>query len=213
MSFFTSNRTDFCPGPIFGNPLVGLCERVCIETTKVFDSCIRQTEEHVETVIMNLTPPAPAQPLTFLGCASTDEPAFITNLVIERFEDRPNFARVTADVNIPIVVTYVDNNGIEGSGETIVTVTQDVILYVPQPSIVPFEVTVFASAFCAGGEYLGNNTFRLIVCVTVILKVVATVELLVPTYGYCPIPPCQEFVEEQGCQTFFELPLYPQPEF
>ena len=36
MSFFTSNRSDFCPGPIVGNPLNGLCERVCIETKKVY---------------------------------------------------------------------------------------------------------------------------------------------------------------------------------
>ena len=33
-------------------------------------------------------------------------------------------------------------------------------------------------------------------------------ELLVPTYGYCQIPPCQDFTQDV-CTGFFDLPLYP----
>ena len=46
-------------------------------------------------------------------------------------------------------------------------------------------------------------------CLTVILKVSMQVELLVPSYGYCAIPPAQEYSQEV-CTGFFELPLYPQ---
>lgn len=46
-------------------------------------------------------------------------------------------------------------------------------------------------------------------CVTCILKVSMQVELLVPSYGYCAIPPAQEYSHEV-CTGFFELPLYPQ---
>ena len=43
MSFYTNNRNSTCcPGPINGNPLNGLCEKVCIRTTKVFDSAMKQ---------------------------------------------------------------------------------------------------------------------------------------------------------------------------
>jgi hypothetical protein len=91
MSFFTNNRPDLAPGPIFGNPLNGLCERVCIETTKVFDACIRQIEErNMQLVIVNPTPPSPTQPLTFTGCNSIGGEAEVTNLIIERFEETPN---------------------------------------------------------------------------------------------------------------------------
>jgi len=212
MSFFTTNRTDLVPGPICGNPLNGLCERVCIETTKVFDSCIRQIEQrNLELVIINPTPPSPVDPLTFTGCNSVGAEAEVTNLVIERLEQAPNFARISADINIPIRVTYVDANDVAGEGESVITVTQNVILYVPQPSIIPFEVTAFANAICASGTYIGDNTFRVDVCITVILKVVAVVDILIPTYGYCPIPPCQEFTEEV-CPGLFNLPLFPQPE-
>jgi len=54
-----------------------------------------------------------------------------------------------------------------------------------------------------------NNTFTVSVCVTVILKIAMVVELLVPSYGYCVIPPAQEFSKEV-CTGFFELPLYPK---
>lgn len=212
MSFYTQNRADLCPGPIRGNPLNGLCERVCIETTKIFDSCIKQVqEEGLQIVVTNQTPPNPQDPLEFVSCTSTGEPATITNLEIERFEDRPNFARVTCDVNIPVEVTYIDDNDIEGKGDSVITVSQDVILCVPQPSIVPFEITAFGGVVCPEGEYIGNDTFEVTACITVILKVVAKVDILVPSYGFCPIPPCQEYSQE-ACAGFFDLPLYPEPD-
>ena len=54
-----------------------------------------------------------------------------------------------------------------------------------------------------------NNTFTVSMCTTVILKIAMQVELLVPSYGYCAIPPAQEYSREV-CTGFFELPLYPQ---
>ena len=53
-----------------------------------------------------------------------------------------------------------------------------------------------------------NNRFNLTVCVTVVLKILAQVEILVPSYGFCPIPPCEEFAENV-CDEFFSLPLFP----
>ena len=43
----------------------------------------------------------------------------------------------------------------------------------------------------------------------IILKVVAVVELLVPAYGYCEIPPCDNF-SDSTCDAFFSLPLFPE---
>ena len=53
-----------------------------------------------------------------------------------------------------------------------------------------------------------NQTFTVSCCVTVILKMVMEVELLVPSYGYANIPPCQEYTQEV-CSGFFEVPLFP----
>ena len=43
MSFFSNFSSDHCPGSISGNPLNGLCEKVCIQAEKIFDAGIVQT--------------------------------------------------------------------------------------------------------------------------------------------------------------------------
>ena len=209
MSFYSGSRNSFCPGPIQGNPLNGLCEKACIHTKKVFDACIRQMQEtDVQLTVTDLTPENPAQPLTFVSvrCVGTD--VTISDLVVDRFDDKPCFARVSGTVNVPVVVTYTDANGVTGTGNSTISVNTDVVLYVPQPSIVPFTIEAFASCLSPDGEYVGNNVFSIDTCLSIILRVVVEAELLVPTYGYCPIPPCQEFTQD-ACSGFFDLPLYP----
>ena len=210
MSFFSSNRTDNrCPGPITGNPTSGLCERVCIQTNKVFDSCRKQIQETgLSITLTDITPAGLVEPFTFVSTEPNGN-AFITDLVIDRFTDRPNFARVTGTVNVPLTVTFTDANGTTGTGNTTLTFSQDVILFVPQPSIVPFTIDVFAGVAIADGTYTGNNTFVVDVCVQIILRVVVNTNILVPSYGYCPIPPCQEFSSSDVCPGFFDLPIYP----
>ena len=74
----------------------------------------------------------------------------------------------------------------------------------------PFTVKGVVSAVAPEGTFnAANNTFTVSMCTTVILKIAMQVELLVPSYGYCAIPPAQEYSREV-CTGFFELPLYPQ---
>lgn len=209
MSFYSGSRNSFCPGPITGNPLNGLCEKACIHTKKVFDACLRQMQESdVQVTVANYTPASPAQPLTFVSVNCVSDQVTINNLVVDRFEDKPCFARVSGTVVIPVEIRYTDANGVSGVATSEVTVNSDVVLYVPQPSVVPFTVEAYASCLSPDGEYVGNNVFSLDFCLSIILRVVVEAEILVPTYGYCPIPPCQEFTQD-ACSGFFELPLYP----
>ncbi len=210
MSFFSNNRTDNrCPGPITGNPLNGLCERVCIQTNKVFDSCRKQISETGLTfTLTNITPEGLTEPYTFVS-AQTNGDAYFSNLVIDRFPDRPNFARVTGTVNVPIIVNFTDSTGKEGSGTTVLQFNQDVILFVPQPSVVPFTIDVFAGLAIADATYLGDNTFSCDACIQIILRVIVNTNILVPSYGYCPIPPCQDYSTNDVCPGFFDLPIYP----
>lgn len=90
-----------------------------------------------------------------------------------------------------------------------VTVDRDVLLSIPDESIVPYNIESMVSAICVSGTYLRNNVFELEICVTVVLKVLAKVEILVPSYGYCEVPPCEEFADSV-CDEFFSLPLFPQ---
>lgn len=210
MSFYSNFHSDKCPGQLSGNPLNGLTEKVCIQAEKIFDACIKQTQlENYALTLTDLTPENPTYPLTFVSARSVTSEATVTNLNVERQIDK-SCARVQATVSVPVEVLYTDANGVDGSATAIVTLNQDVLLFVPAPSIIPFTVKAVISAVVPDGTYNPETQgFTVSVCVTVIMKIAMQVELLVPTYGYCVIPPCQEYSQEV-CAGFFELPLYPQ---
>ena len=209
MSFYSGTRQGNFPGPIQGNPLNGLCEKAVIQTTKVFDACMKQLQDNgVALTLTDFTPADPTTPLTFISCQSNAEGITVSNVVVDRFDDRPCFARVSADVTLPITVTYTDANGVMGTAQTTYTVSNDVVLYVPQPSIVPYRVEGFGSAICTNGSISDENILTTNLCVTLILKIVVDADILIPTYGYAQIPPCQDFSQDT-CTGFFELPLYP----
>lgn len=210
MSFYSNFQSDKCPSAITGNPLNGLTEKVCIQEEKIFDACIRQTQmENYALAITDLTPATPTYPLTFVSARSTGSAATITNLNIERQTDRP-CARVQGTVSVPVEVLYTDATGADGRATGTVSLPVDVLLYVPAPSIMPFNVNAVVSVVAPDGTFVSEaEGFTVNFCATVILKIAMTVELLVPTYGYCAIPPAQEYSQEV-CAGFFELPLYPQ---
>ena len=135
--------------------------------------------------------------------------AIVTNLNVERQADK-HCARVQATVTVPLEVLFTDAAGVEGYAKASLSLNQDVLLFVPAPSIMPFNVRAVVSAVAPEGTFNGEtNGFTVSVCATVILKIAMPVELLVPSYGYCVIPPAQEYSQEV-CAGFFELPLYPQ---
>ncbi len=209
MSFFSNCPPDKCPGRIGGNPLNGLCDKVCIQAKKVFDSCMKQAqEENVTVTLQNQTPINPALPLTFVSARSIGTEAQVTSLQVDSLPERDNLSRVQVTYSIPVEVIYTDANGVEGKGTATISLSQDVILCVPQPSIIPYSVEAVVSVVSPEGTYVSGSTFTVTFCTTTILKVVMPVELLIPTYGYAMIPPCQEYTEEV-CSGFFELPLYP----
>ena len=210
MSFFSNFSSDHCPGTITGNPLNGLCEKVCIQAEKIFDAGIIQTRlENYAAAITDPVPANPTYPLTFVSARSTSSTGTVTNLTVDR-QAEGCCARVQATVTIPIEVVYVDANGVDGVATSSIVLTEDVLMYVPPASVIPFTVTSAVSCVSPEGTFnAATGAFSISACVTCILKVAMQVELLVPSYGYCAIPPAQEYSQEV-CTGFFELPLYPQ---
>ena len=210
MSFYSNFHSEKCPGALTGNPINGLCEKVCIQAEKIFDACIKQSRiENYALAITDLTPENPTYPLTFVSARSLTAEATVTGLVIDRQQDK-RCARVQGTVSIPVEVLYTDANGVDGSASGTVSVPVDVLLYIPAPSIMPFSVSAVASVVAPEGTFVtATEGFSVSLCVTIILRVSMPVEILVPSYGYCAIPPAQEYSQEV-CEGFFELPLYPQ---
>ena len=208
MSFYTSNRSGCCPGVMSGNPLNGICEKACIQVDKVLDACMRQIQQtNVQVTLTNQNPENPTLPLTFVS-ATTNGETTISNLVIDRLTEKPNFARVSFDAIVPLLVSYTDANGVAGTGETSITIPNDVILFIPQPSVVPYRIEVFGASSSPIGSYVESSTFSISACITLIIRVLVKSEILVPSYGYCSPPPAQEFTQEV-CSGVFELPIFP----
>lgn len=229
MSFYSYKNTSStnCPCSVCGNEILnGLKEKVCIQVQRVYDSCLYQeqlSQQRVTLVSYGLVPQSgnngdgasgdactqPVMPVTFESCRSTTTEGVIRNLSVERLCDRPCFARVRGQIDLPIDILFTDANCREYIGRGVVTVDRDVLLSIPDESIVPYNIEAMVSAICVSGTYIGNNIFELEVCVTVVLKVLAKVEILVPSYGFCEAPPCEEFADSV-CDEFFSLPLFPQ---
>ena len=153
--------------------------------------------------------PQPCGAWTFESCRSSTIRGNISNLSIERMCDRPQFARVRCNVDVPIDILFTDQKCQEWMGQSTLTVAKDVLLCIPEESVIPFTIESLVSAICVSGTYIGNCTFEITICVSVVLKVLAEVDIMVPTYGFCEIPPCEEFAESV-CDEFFSLPLFPQ---
>ncbi len=73
----------------------------------------------------------------------------------------------------------------------------------------PYSIEAVGNIICPEGTFINADTLVVSACTTVIMRVIMQVDLLVPTYGYCFIPPCQEYTEEV-CDGVFDLPLFPQ---
>ena len=225
MSFYSNHNagTHHCPCSVIGSDVLnGLNEKVCIQVQRVYDSCLWQDqldEQRVTLLSYGQVPGSgcdgdnsntqPVLPITFESCRSTTTEGIIRNLSVERLCDRPCFARVRGSIDVPIDILFTDAACREYIGRGLVTVERDVLLSVPDESIVPYTIEAMVSAICVSGTYVGNNVFELTICVTVVLKVLAKVEILVPSYGFCEVPPCEEFASSV-CDEFFSLPLFPQ---
>ena len=211
MSFYINNTNPNRPGPLSGNPLNGICEKVLIETTKVFDACVSQTTETgIILPVTSFNPANPVQPLTYISAQNQiGSPVTVTDVVVVRLSDSPNYANVTLTITVPLTVTYRDANGVIGTGTSSITIQKSTVLFVPQPSMAPVDITATAAFSSTIGSYTAENTFTVTGCLQIVIKVTAVVDLLIPSYGYPVIPPCQACQNCNVCPGVGDLPLYP----
>jgi hypothetical protein len=168
------------------------------------------TQENVSIALHNMQPSNPVQPLSFISAASVGSRGLVSNVSIEPIAGgAPGCKRVIATVTIPVEIIYADANGTEGRGFGELTYLRDVVMNVPENSVFPTEIHATVNMVSPFGVYSQDNIFILTCCVTIVLTAEADAFLLVPSYGYSYIPPCQEFTQEV-CTGVFDLPLFPQ---
>lgn len=191
-------------------------EKVCIQANRVFDACLKQqTLTDQDITVSNVTPASTSTPLTYVSARSSSVNGTIQNLVITPQQDS-NLARFQGTVVIPLTVNYTDSAGTPGTGTSTLSVPFDIVLCVPNQSIIPYQLTSVVSAGSQIGTYTGSSSdsgstvynFTIDICINIIMKVIMQVELIVSSYGYAVIPPCTDY-GDGVCEAFFSLPLYP----
>ncbi len=210
MSFYINNTNPNKPGPICGNPNTGICEKVLLTATKVFDACAcTTTETGVILQVSGFNPANPVLPLTYISSENTvGSPITVSDLVIDRLDTCPNYANVSFVVTIPVTVTYRDANGVVGTASATVTVNKSVLLFVPQPAMSPVNIDVSATFSSRIGTFTSPDIFTVTGCIRIVVKVVSVVDVLVPSYGYPHLPPCQQ-APQNACPGLEDLPIYP----
>lgn len=131
-------------------------------------------------------------------------PGFIVpnTLVVTDLDGQPDFRRVRFTVRIPYNVLSPNGNVI--SEEYLPDIFKDIILYIPDArDEFDFRIVVETASTVLTPPIQTGDTITFPVGVFVVVKVVGTVQLLIPAFGYCPEPPeCTEFSPTDICEAF-----------
>ncbi|MBE5730988.1 MAG: hypothetical protein E7350_03470 [Clostridiales bacterium] len=191
-------------GTIRGNALCGLNERMCINVRKIFDGCITRYSDREFTLTFDDDELAGDPPFTYVETRSSG-PSTVTNLVITPLSGNRN--RIQMDVVTPVTVTYTDANGDTFTATSTVTIPRDIILNLPEDSLSAYVIEVTTNLASTIGSFV-DDTAVITACVVQIIRVLINVDILVPTYGYCEYPTCEEYADEV-CRELFNLPIFP----
>ena len=190
-------------GTICGNPICGLSERICINVRKIFDGCITRYSDRTFTLAFDGELEGTA-PFTFVEARSSG-PSVVTDLVVTPLGRNRN--RVQMVVTTPVTVTYTDSTGATFTATSTVSIPRDVILNLPEDSLSAYLIDVATNLVATIGEF-DDGTLTITACVVQIIRVIVNVDILVPSYGYCEYPSCDEYADEV-CRELFNLPIFP----
>ena len=202
-----NNSNSKFAGKINGNALCGLNERACIQTKKIHDGCIARFAGVELNIPLTDFTPGTVAPYSFVQVYSSGETSVTSTAITPICGSK---SRVTLSASVPVTVTYTDANGSLGTASGAVTVSRDIVLNLPTDSVVPYNIESTLSISSRFGSFSDDNTaVSVTACVIQVVRVATVVEILVPTYGYCEYPSCQEYGEDE-CRTAFNRPLFPQ---
>ena len=179
------------------------CEKACVDVKRVFDACLSQSSV-TETLEVTFEGDPTGYTVTSL---SSSGPAELSDLVIAPITGSA-CSRVSYTATVPVTVVATNAMGAQLVGTSTFTVQKDIMLRVPSDGVI--APTVEATVIIVGLQStLAGTEVTTTACVTVITKVVADVILVVPTYGYPTLPPCQEYTQD-ACSGVFNTPVLPR---
>ncbi len=192
-----------CNAPAISCTNGNVCDKTCVEVSKVFDACVQQ-----RSISTTLTVDFGGETPVSVVSVSSSGAGTVSGLSITPIPGTPA-SRVTFTLNVPVTVVATDQTGNTITGTASVSFDEDLVLRVPQEGVV--APTVESTAVFIGLQNVlsGGNVVTTNACVTIITKVTADVILVVPSYGYLVLPPAQEYTQE-ACGNVFNTPIFPR---
>ncbi len=181
------------PGPFPPGKIPRPIEAVCVQVNKVYDACSQKRCPEVEFDVAN------AQEI--VECETHDFE--VKDCDITQIQDDPPLVRVNLEYKYKVTVTYIDKDGNEQTATERVKHRKSVVLFGTEEMECKVEAVleclicnIFADEIvCEVGEYI-------------VVKTALDVQLLIPSYGFCPPPPeCEEL--PTVCEEWFEAPAPP----
>ena len=165
----------------------------CIVVDKVYDSCFQINDISRDIALSTVTDftTGPFAIGTVIPCALTTG-ADITCMEVSRIDAGGGFFTITLLVSVPITLT--NPNDPTETVDSIISFTKVVTLCCPE-GVEP-DCTESTVLFCSGivsaitNAYNPGITVSLTLQVCVVVKCILTVQLLVPSYGFCVPAPC-----------------------
>ncbi|MFA5576430.1 MAG: hypothetical protein WCZ27_02020 [Tissierellaceae bacterium] len=131
------------------------------------------------------------------------KPGFIVaNTLVVTDTDTPNFRRVRFTLKIPYQI--LDSRGKVASEGFLPEIEKDILTYIPDArDEFEFRIVIETKSEVLTPPIITDKVLNFTVGTFIIIKVVGTVQLLIPAFGYCPEPPdCSEFSPADICDSF-----------
>lgn len=176
---------------------------------KVYASCQqRECFPSFAVILPDGVPPYTFISITF-GNGVIVQPTIITPI-----PSRPSFSRVQFTIQIPYTLILKDSVGrtftLMGN---LPDISKDIVMYFP-PTRPEFDLNLRVETRT---EIITSPIFtativELVIGSFVVTKVTGLVQLLIPSFGYCPEPcECEEFQPQNPCIDFFDTNATPFP--
>lgn len=230
------NLKKFVPRPGLVNKqgrLPDPSELVCIEVPKIFDQClikrclVYDEGPDTNTTDAELRSDPLTNPKRYIG--SRDFNITLTAVDKIPLKGKPGFKRIIICYIISFYADYIDCNGVNKTEFYEINRT-DVIgkFYCPDSiaqisaSFVPVDhaedldaniIKLEMVADALEGELTEDANGKAVLDITlgyfIIVKCELIVQLLIPTYDYCPVPkePCEDEPDEDPCERFEKAPV------
>ena len=179
------------------------CEKTCVEVKRVFDACMQQ-----RSINTTLTVDFGSETPTSILSLNNSGESSVTSLAVTPIPGTCT-SRVSYTLTTPITVTGTNSAGTTITGNSSLSFDMDIVLKIPQDGVIAPQIEATVVIVGLQNSVTSGNTVTTNACVTIITKVVADVILVIPSYGYPILPPCQEYTQDI-CSGVFNTPVFPR---